>query len=184
MLRKSEGSLTTRREAASHHGRGARRSLFGPVDHDELNRELKLRLNEMAEQDTRRWNFHFETETPLPGIYQWEEIPSRRAASLYREPTRAGAGAEDGRTPGDRRCPRSAGDEADQENCPGVFNAADVPAEGTPVRRKRVLPKHASNYKITDFFVKRRKVSEAKNIPSHFHPNCSQQALCMRIRRA
>ncbi|NXX15118.1 CDN1C inhibitor, partial [Podargus strigoides] len=50
------------------------RSLFGPVDHAELGRELRDRLREMGEDDQRRWDYNFHTDTPLPGPgrLRWE----------------------------------------------------------------------------------------------------------------
>uniref|UniRef100_A0A4W5LCF5 Cyclin-dependent kinase inhibitor domain-containing protein n=1 Tax=Hucho hucho TaxID=62062 RepID=A0A4W5LCF5_9TELE len=60
------------------------RNLFGPIDHDALNRELKAKLMEISEQDQRQWNFHFETRELrmgrnvsgvdaclLPGVESW-----------------------------------------------------------------------------------------------------------------
>ncbi|XP_062248875.1 cyclin dependent kinase inhibitor 1Ca [Platichthys flesus] len=151
------------------------RSLFGPVDQEQLRRDLKLRLREMSEQDSRRWNFNFQAETPLPGRFQWEEIPSDCAAAFYLEPVEPreaactpatgdedGAGAAGGDGGGDDR-EGSAG--TNQENCPRILNTKR-PAEVTPVRRKRSLSKPAAkprNYaRITDFFAKRRRSTETK----------------------
>ncbi|XP_029624380.1 cyclin-dependent kinase inhibitor 1C-like isoform X2 [Salmo trutta] len=61
------------------------RNLFGPIDHDELNRELKATLKEISEQDQRRWNFHFETDTPIPGSYEWEGISAESMPAFYQE---------------------------------------------------------------------------------------------------
>ncbi|KAA8595775.1 hypothetical protein FQN60_011066 [Etheostoma spectabile] len=61
------------------------RSLFGPVDHEQLRRDLTRKLQEISEQDRRRWNFNFQTETPLCGRYQWEEIPADCAAAIYQD---------------------------------------------------------------------------------------------------
>lgn len=109
------------------------RSLFGPVDHDQLRRDLKLRLREITEQDSRRWNFNFQGETPLPGRFQWEEVPAR---------------PQD-----DRLSDREESSGTDQENCSGVSNARKCPAEATPVRRKRTRSRPAakprSNARIT-----------------------------------
>ncbi|KAK2853707.1 hypothetical protein Q5P01_006368 [Channa striata] len=68
------------------------RSLFGPVDHDQLRRDLTLKLKEITEQDSSRWNFDFQADAPLPGRLQWEEVPGSCAAAFYREssPLRAG----------------------------------------------------------------------------------------------
>lgn len=123
------------------------RSLFGPVDREQLRRDLKQRLKEISEQDSRRWNFNFQTETPLPGRFQWEEIPSASAAALYQESTdasvtvRSSSAEADDRLSGreERSCA------TDQENCSSISNTHKSPAEVTPVRRKRTLPKAADN---------------------------------------
>ncbi|PWA29148.1 hypothetical protein CCH79_00006271 [Gambusia affinis] len=61
------------------------RNLFGPVDHDQLRQDLQLKLKEMMSQDSQRWNFNFQSETPQLGRFQWEEILAGRAASFYQE---------------------------------------------------------------------------------------------------
>uniref|UniRef100_A0A3B4AFJ2 Cyclin-dependent kinase inhibitor domain-containing protein n=1 Tax=Periophthalmus magnuspinnatus TaxID=409849 RepID=A0A3B4AFJ2_9GOBI len=63
--------------------RAVRRSLFGPVDHEQLQRELSQRLQDITEQDSRRWNFDFQSHTPLPGPFQWEEVSSDLSATFY-----------------------------------------------------------------------------------------------------
>ncbi|KAM6950339.1 cyclin dependent kinase inhibitor 1Ca [Lycodopsis pacificus] len=151
------------------------RSLFGPVDHDQLHQDLTLKLREITEQDSRRWNFDFHTETPQSGRFQWEEIPADCAAAVYQE----SAGEDDGMS--DRE--DSAG--TDQENRSSVSNTRKCPAEATPVRRKRTLTKPAakpgSNARITDFFAKRRRTTETKSVlnPS---PSSSEAASCKTIR--
>ena len=71
------------------------RSLFGPVDHEELNREMKAKLHEIAERDQRRWNFNFGAGVPLLGEYEWEEAPGGTSPAFYQECVRVGRkGAE------------------------------------------------------------------------------------------
>ncbi|KAM7424564.1 hypothetical protein PAMA_000760 [Pampus argenteus] len=153
------------------------RSLFGPVDHDQLRRDLKLKLKEITEQDSRRWNFNFQTETPMIGRFQWEEMPAQCAAGPYQE----GAAVSAPNTDGDDRlvgCEESAA--TDQENRSSISNTPKkCPAEVTPVRRKRT-PR--SNARITDFFVKRRRTLETKSILNPFHTTSSEAALCKTIR--
>lgn len=118
------------------------RSLFGPVDHEQLRRELKLKLKEITEQDSRRWNFNFQTEAPLPGRFQWEEVPANCAASFYQEcaPPRDG-GSASGAEDDDRLSSRAESSGTDQENCSRISNTRKCPAEVTPARRKRALSK-------------------------------------------
>ncbi|XP_031704680.1 cyclin dependent kinase inhibitor 1Ca [Anarrhichthys ocellatus] len=163
------------------------RSLFGPVDHEQLHRDLTLKLREITEQDSRRWNFNFQTETPQSGRFQWEEIPADCAAAVYQESAqpRDGvcfprAGEDDGMS--DRE--DSAG--TDQENRSSVSNTRKCPTEATPVRRKRTLTKPAakpgSKARITDFFSKRRRTTETKSILNPFPTSSSEAASCKTIR--
>lgn len=73
------------RLALSSAGRGVCRSLFGPIDHDELRSELKRQLKEIQASDCQRWNFDFETGAPLKGIFCWEPLESKEIPSFYRE---------------------------------------------------------------------------------------------------
>uniref|UniRef100_A0A8C0Y295 Cyclin-dependent kinase inhibitor 1C n=1 Tax=Castor canadensis TaxID=51338 RepID=A0A8C0Y295_CASCN len=63
------------------------RSLFGPVDHEELGRELRMRLAELNAEDQNRWDFNFQQDVPLrgPGRLQWTEVDSESVPAFYRE---------------------------------------------------------------------------------------------------
>ncbi|KAM7085707.1 LOW QUALITY PROTEIN: cyclin-dependent kinase inhibitor 1C [Molossus nigricans] len=63
------------------------RSLFGPVDHEELSRELQMRLAELTAEDQRRWDYNFQQDVPLrgPGRLQWTEVDSESVPAFYRE---------------------------------------------------------------------------------------------------
>ncbi|EHB12349.1 Cyclin-dependent kinase inhibitor 1C [Heterocephalus glaber] len=63
------------------------RSLFGPVDHEELGRELRMRLAELAAEDQNRWDFNFQQAVPLRGRgrLQWTEVDSDSVPAFYRE---------------------------------------------------------------------------------------------------
>ncbi|XP_018022633.1 uncharacterized protein LOC108678689 [Hyalella azteca] len=50
-----------------------RRSLFGPIDHDENRRFVNQELQKIADEETRKYNFDFKEDRPLDGIYQWTE---------------------------------------------------------------------------------------------------------------
>lgn len=130
------------------------RNLFGPVDHDQLRRDLKQKLHEIAEEDSRRWNFNFEREAPLPGRFQWEEVPADCAAPFYQECAQAKDAASSSDCEVISRlsdCEES--ERADQENCSSISNTRKHPAEVTPVRRKRTHSKAAdksrNNARIT-----------------------------------
>ncbi|KAI3376907.1 hypothetical protein L3Q82_000154 [Scortum barcoo] len=125
-----------------------RRSLFGPVDHDQLRRDLKQRLREITEEDSRRWNFDFQTETPLPGRFQWEEVPADQERARLRDASCSSPPLPEA---GDGLGAQG----SDQENCSSISNTHKSPAEVTPVRRKRTHTKPAAkpgrNARITDF---------------------------------
>ncbi|KAF7245398.1 Cyclin-dependent kinase inhibitor 1C [Varanus komodoensis] len=84
--------LAARRTFPVHARTGVCRNLFGPVDHDELNRELKGKLQEICEDGQRRWDYNFQTETPLPGSgrLQWEEVEADSVPAFYRETLQVG----------------------------------------------------------------------------------------------
>ncbi|XP_056137665.1 cyclin-dependent kinase inhibitor 1C-like [Lampris incognitus] len=88
--------LAARRTFPLHARTGVCRNLFGPVDHDELHREMKDKLREIADMDRQRWNFNFEADSPLEGDYKWEESPRDKTPVFYQDSvqtgnTRAGA---------------------------------------------------------------------------------------------
>ncbi|XP_067292756.1 cyclin-dependent kinase inhibitor 1B [Pseudorasbora parva] len=66
---------------------GTCRNLFGPVDHDELKRELTSKLREISQRDQLRWNFDFGEGQPLNGEVKWEESPAEDCPAFYREQT-------------------------------------------------------------------------------------------------
>ncbi|XP_029283047.1 cyclin dependent kinase inhibitor 1Ca [Cottoperca gobio] len=163
------------------------RSLFGPVDQEQLRRDLTLRLKEITEQDSHRWNFNFQTDTPLPGTFQWEEIPADCSAAVYQESTQLKDDACSSHSEEEERLSdREEGAGADQENCSSISNTHKCPAEVTPVQRKRTLSKAVAksrnNARITDFFAKKRRTTETKSVLNPFHTSSSEAALCKTIR--
>ena len=77
--------LVARRTFPYHRRTSVCRNLFGPVDHDELNRDMKAKLREISERDQQRWNFNFETNTPLDGDYKWEEVSVDKTPEFYQD---------------------------------------------------------------------------------------------------
>ncbi|XP_034018617.1 cyclin-dependent kinase inhibitor 1Ca [Thalassophryne amazonica] len=142
------------------------RTLFGPMDHDQLRLELKLKLKETLKEDSHRWNFNFQTESPLPGRYQWEEVPADCAAAFYQESSQLKAAVEISNS--DDIKDKST--VLHQENCSSISNTLRCPAEVTPRKRTLSKPetKSRTSTKMTDFFVKRRRTSEHKSILNPF----------------
>lgn len=65
------------------------RNLFGPVDHEQLQQDFEDKIRQQLEEAQQRWNFNFETETPLEGQFKWERIlvaeqPPQEVHSLVR----------------------------------------------------------------------------------------------------
>lgn len=65
------------------------RNLFGPVDHEQLQQDFEDKMKQQLEEAQQRWNFNFETETPLEGPFKWERIlvaeqPAQQVHSLVR----------------------------------------------------------------------------------------------------
>uniref|UniRef100_A0A8C8S3M1 Cyclin dependent kinase inhibitor 1A n=1 Tax=Pelusios castaneus TaxID=367368 RepID=A0A8C8S3M1_9SAUR len=50
------------------------RNLFGRVDHEQLQNDFRDLMRRHLEEAQHRWNFDFETETPLEGKFQWEKV--------------------------------------------------------------------------------------------------------------
>ncbi|XP_003200962.1 cyclin-dependent kinase inhibitor 1 isoform X1 [Danio rerio] len=62
-----------------------RRSLFGPVDREQLQREYRAALRRDLEDASRRWSFDFASEKPLEGgDFHWEGVSGVRVPLLYR----------------------------------------------------------------------------------------------------
>ncbi|KAM4553832.1 uncharacterized protein cdkn1cb isoform 1-T1 [Fundulus diaphanus] len=177
--------LVARRTFPLQRRTGVCRSLFGPVDHDELERDVKAKLREISERDRERWNFNFEDNTPLEGDYEWEEVAAEKTAAFYREsassgrtrtpatpvkqtpPSDSGAPESPGADVMERLAAPESGDgisatpvEANQENRP--VRVISGTCRQTPcARRKRTAAAAAdNNTHITDFFVKRKKVAD------------------------
>lgn len=90
-VRLSNGSPTLERmeaRQADYPKPSACRSLFGPVDHDELARELQRHRRDLAEASRRKWNFDFQRHQPLDGRYEWRALSHDALPAFYSRPPR------------------------------------------------------------------------------------------------
>lgn len=163
------------------------RNLFGPVDHDELNREMKDKLREISERDQQRWNFNFEANTPLDGVYEWEEVSVEKAPAFYQDSvqsdrTRVPATPVKKRPVEEPVLPETphrdvlerlsapevtstpCTTELNQENRTDKLNSGRTHRLVPGVKRKRT--ETTDNTHITDFFVKRKKVVKGADLSS------------------
>ncbi|XP_026221854.1 cyclin-dependent kinase inhibitor 1C-like [Anabas testudineus] len=178
--------LVARRTFPLHRRTSVCRNLFGPVDHEELNREMKVKMREISERDQQRWNFNFEANTPLVGDYEWEEVPVDKTPVFYQDSvqngrTRVPATPTKQMSTSDSVLPetprldvleRLAVPESSSGPCPvevNQENRTDKLNSGRPthrtvpcVRRKRTTTTD-NNTHITDFFVKRKRPADRKS---------------------
>ncbi|KAI4901711.1 hypothetical protein NFI96_000198 [Prochilodus magdalenae] len=163
------------------------RSLFGPVDHEELNREMKAKLHEIAERDQRRWNFNFGAGVPLLGEYEWEEAPRETSPAFYQECVRVGRKGAERASQTSAELPRleedctncgHVSDREQREDLPLIKPEEKSPGSSSGKRTckrsvlKRKRPSPLTTTRITDFYVKRRnsvgvnQSSSPKSFPS------------------
>nr|XP_008119870.1 PREDICTED: cyclin-dependent kinase inhibitor 1B [Anolis carolinensis] len=150
--RVSSGSPTLERmEARQAEGApkpSACRSLFGPVDHAELARELRRHRREAEEAARRRWEFDFLREQPLrgPGArFEWRALRKDALPDFYSRPPRLSRRWGSGAGPGDsppaagkwrpqwRRIRGLSAEEEDGDE----EEATQADGEGPPSSRKR-----------------------------------------------
>ncbi|KAJ8006506.1 hypothetical protein DPEC_G00107950 [Dallia pectoralis] len=73
-----------------------RRNLFGPVDHEQLQKDFRMLLAMSVESASKRWDFDFTTDRPTQGsTVEWEEMKCQDVPVFYRScvarKTRVGA---------------------------------------------------------------------------------------------
>uniref|UniRef100_UPI00398F5635 cyclin-dependent kinase inhibitor 1C n=1 Tax=Pristiophorus japonicus TaxID=55135 RepID=UPI00398F5635 len=169
--------MAARRTYPLHARTAVCRSLFGPIDHEELRRETKSKLREIGERDRRKWNFNFATDTPLEGgEYEWEA--GGDAPAFYRESVQRGkdrlhcpahqpchpdtdssgpAGLDTRDSP--EAVSRLLGLESTETN---QENRSDNLHSGIKAGRPSCIRKRGSMPCITDFFAKRKKTIGSK----------------------
>ncbi|KAM9753400.1 uncharacterized protein ACNS7B_006691 [Menidia menidia] len=180
--------LVARRTFPLHRRTGVCRNLFGPVDHDELSRDVKAALREVSERDQQRWNFNFEANAPLDGDYEWEEVPVDNAPAFYRDAAAPGDRTRAPATPVKQQspfpdsalpesppadvlerlaAPESVGvggsarpAEANQENRADKLNSGSRTQAPRAGRRRPASPD--TNAHITDYFAKRKRPADRK----------------------
>ncbi|CAJ1055037.1 cyclin-dependent kinase inhibitor 1D isoform X1 [Xyrichtys novacula] len=65
-----------------------RRNLFGPVDHQQLQKDFQRLLCMSVEVANKRWNFDFQSEMPGKGSsMEWEELRCQDVPAFYRSCT-------------------------------------------------------------------------------------------------
>lgn len=65
-----------------------RRNLFGPVDHQQLQKDFERLLCMSVEVANKRWNFDFQSEMPGEGSsVEWEELRCQDVPAFYRSCT-------------------------------------------------------------------------------------------------
>ncbi|KPP66871.1 hypothetical protein Z043_114585 [Scleropages formosus] len=127
-VRLSNGSPTLERmevRPAEQPKPSACRNLFGPLDHEELNRDLKGRLREMEEAASAKWSFDFVKHRPIPnGPFEWQAVDSDLLPDFYKRLQR-GPGSKSldvnanhawGQQRGEQRERRAAGDRVEQNS--------------------------------------------------------------------
>uniref|UniRef100_A0A2K5EU01 Cyclin-dependent kinase inhibitor 1B n=1 Tax=Aotus nancymaae TaxID=37293 RepID=A0A2K5EU01_AOTNA len=95
-VRMSNGSPSLERmdaRQAEHPKPSACRNLFGPVDHEELTRDLEKHCRDMEEASQLKWNFDFQNHKPLEGKYEWQEVEKGSLPEFYYRPPRPPKGA-------------------------------------------------------------------------------------------
>ena len=101
-VRLSNGSPTLERtepRLSEHPKPSACRNLFGSVDHEELNRDLKGHMRELQDLAAAEWGFDFARDVPLPNSrFIWERVDSAEMPDFYVRPPRKEKGVCSGNT--------------------------------------------------------------------------------------
>ncbi|KAM8750586.1 cyclin-dependent kinase inhibitor 1C [Acanthopagrus latus] len=179
--------LVARRTFPLHRRTSVCRNLFGPVDHEELSRDMKTKMREISERDQQRWNFNFETNTPLDGDYEWEEVPVEKTPVLYQDSVQDGRTSVPATPVKQTPCPASALPETprmdvqerlalpessstpspvevNQENRTDKLNSGKHAHRQVPCVKRRRAASTDNNTVITDFFVKRKRAADRKSL--------------------
>ncbi|XP_030585398.1 cyclin-dependent kinase inhibitor 1 isoform X2 [Archocentrus centrarchus] len=144
--------------------RPARRSLFGPVDREQLQVEYQAALCKDLEEASERWGFDFISDKPLESSdFQWEGVPSTRVPLLYRS-CMHDLGKAEGQRSAERMVTAKRGrvetPQSEKENIPSTpekcthsretLEKTPEKSESTGLKRKQT--------NITDFYQAKRRV--------------------------
>lgn len=159
-VRVSNGSPSLERmdaRQAEHPKPSACRNLFGPVNHEELTRDLEKHCRDMEEASQRKWNFDFQNHKPLEGRYEWQEVERGSLPEFYYRPPRPPKSAckvpaqESLDVSGSRQAVPSIGSQANSEDrhlVDQMPDSSDSPAglaEQCPGMRKRPAAEDSSS---------------------------------------
>ncbi|RXN21252.1 cyclin-dependent kinase inhibitor 1B-like protein [Labeo rohita] len=91
-VRVSNGSPTLERvdaRQADHAKLPVCRNLFGPVDREEFERDVREQMLEIEKASKEKWNYDFAKNEPLaPGDYEWQEVDADEMPEFYTRPPR------------------------------------------------------------------------------------------------
>ncbi|XP_053343171.1 cyclin-dependent kinase inhibitor 1B-like [Clarias gariepinus] len=148
--------------------RSVRRSLFGPVDHDELQRDIEEKLREVSENDHHRWNFNFASGTPLLGDYEWEGAAVEATPVFYQVAVRVRKQRANSQqvkphtqSPNRENCARSDAAKPRAVSCEGTRTGGKP---GCPRMKQARAQFTTSPCCVTGFPVKRRKKLGPKSV--------------------
>ncbi|KAM9496917.1 cyclin-dependent kinase inhibitor 1B [Clarias gariepinus] len=162
------------------------RSLFGPVDHDELHRDIEAKLREISEKDEQRWNFNFASGTPLLGDYEWEGAAVEATPVFYQEAVQVGKKRAVAlqvqpytEAPNRENCAQSDAAKTGAVSREDTRTGRKAGCTRTRKARARVTK---SPCRITDFYVKRRKLGPESVSQKAFSSLSSEQTPRKRLR--
>lgn len=149
---------------------GVRRRLFGPVDHQQLQKDFQRLLHMSVDSAARRWDFDFLSDRPAPSptpghALQWEELRSQDVPAFYHSRVvRGGARVNNGAG----LCSSSSSPEHSSSSSSSPPSPCSS-SEGSPARASRGLKRSISALNtvamttthkqatITDFFTVRKR---------------------------
>ncbi|KAK2892720.1 hypothetical protein QQF64_035477 [Cirrhinus molitorella] len=96
-VRVSNGSPTLERvdaRQADHAKPPVCRNLFGSVDREEFERDVREQMLEIEKASKEKWNYDFAKNEPLaPGDYEWQEVDAKENGADHAEKKTVDGGA-------------------------------------------------------------------------------------------